>query len=80
MSRLVTAKVRSGVVVADDFARLPEGLSVQVVVPDDEPAQISDADEDELLDRMAEAERGDTLITADEVMRDLAARRAARAR
>ena len=74
MSRLVTAKVRGGVLVADDFACLPEGLSVAVVVPDDEPATITSEDEAELVDRLAEADRGDTFVSSDEVLRDFAAR------
>ncbi len=76
MSRLVTAKVRGGVLVADDFARLPDGMSVDVVVPDDEPTALSPEDEAELLDRIAEADRGDTLVPAEDVVRDLRARRA----
>lgn len=76
MSRLICAKVLGGVIVADDFARLPDGLSVDVVLPDDEPTDLSPDDEAELVDRIAEADRGDTFVPSDEVMRDLRARRA----
>ncbi len=77
MSRLVSAKVHGGVIVADDFARLADGTIVDVVVPDDEPAVLSVEDEDELVDRIAEADGGDAFVTADEVLRDLADRRRA---
>lgn len=74
MSRVITAKVRGGVLVADDFARLPDGMSIEVVVPDDEPATLTPEDEEELADRVAEADRGDTLISAEDVLRELRAR------
>lgn len=76
MSRLISAKVRGGVIVAQDLAGLPEGLTVDVVVPDDEPVVLATADEDELIDRLTEADRGDAFVPAEEVLRDLRARRA----
>ncbi|MBP9171926.1 MAG: hypothetical protein KBG48_31325 [Kofleriaceae bacterium] len=77
MSRLVTAKVQGGVVVGADLTRLPDGTNVQVVVPDDEV--ITPEVEQELLARDAEADRGD-LVSADEVLRGLRARRLSAAR
>ena len=77
MSRLVTAKVHGGVLVGEDFARLPDGTTVEVVVPDDEPVSLSAEVKAELVDRLAEADRGDAFVSAAEVLRKLAARRAA---
>ena len=79
MSRVIAATIRGGVAVSDDFATLPEGTDVTVVAPDEPGADIELTAEqvDDLAAANAEADRGE-LVTAEDVLRRLDARRAVR--
>lgn len=70
---IVTGKVVNGRIEVEDV-ELPEGLEVAVYYTGDEPEVQLTADEMAELDAaIAEADRGEELIPAEEVMRELRA-------
>jgi hypothetical protein len=69
---IFSAPVRGGVIVLEDGVTLPEGTTVTVIAADTEaPFELTAAEEAELAESVAEAERGD-VITAAELFRRLA--------
>ena len=70
--RVFTALVRGGAIVPDDDVELPEGTRVTVVTggPGRE-VELSASEEEELLESIREAERGD-VVTAEDLHRRLA--------
>jgi hypothetical protein len=64
--QIFSARVRGGTIVPEEGVTLPEGAHVTVIA--DEDAQAFDAspeEECELLEAIAEAERGETVRAAD---------------
>ncbi len=60
--RVFSAKIHDGAIVADGDLDLPEGSSVTVVVDADERSfSLAPEDEDELVGRMEEADRGEVI-------------------
>ena len=70
--QVFTALVRGGAIVPDDDVELPEGTRVTVVTggPEGE-VELSASEEEELLESIREAERGD-VVTAEDLLRRLA--------
>ena len=70
--RVFSAQVHGGNIVADGDLDLPDGAEMTVVVDADERSfSLTAADEAELSNRLAEADRGD-VIPAAEMLRRLA--------
>ena len=69
--QVFSAEVRDGVIVLEDGVTLPEGTTVTVMAGGAErPFELTAAEEVELSEAIAEAERGD-VITAAELLRRL---------
>ena len=69
--RVFTARVQGGTIVLDEGIELTEGTRVTVIAGEtDAPFELSAADEAELAESIAEADRGD-VISADELLRRL---------
>ena len=69
--QVFTALVRGGAIVPDEGIELTEGTRVTVIAGEtDAPFDLSAADEAELAEAIAEADRGD-VISADELLRRL---------
>jgi predicted transcriptional regulator len=70
--QVFTARVQGGTIVLDEGIELTEGTRVTVIAGDtDAPFELSAADEAELAESMAEADRGE-VISAEELLRRLA--------
>jgi predicted transcriptional regulator len=70
--QVFTARVKDGVIVSDEGVTLPEGTTVTVIAGDLEaPVELTAAQEAELAESIAEAERGE-VISAAELLRRLA--------
>jgi hypothetical protein len=69
--QVFTALVRDGAIVPEDDLNLPEGTRVTVVAggPEEE-VELSASEEEELLESIREAERGD-VVTAEDLLRRL---------
>ncbi len=67
--RVFSARVKVGVSVPEDGVSLPEGSLVTVIADAAEGFDLSSADEDELLESIAEAERGETISASDLLQR-----------
>ncbi len=66
-----TARVQGGAIVLDEGIELAEGTRVTVIAGETHaPFELSAADEAELAESIAEADRGD-VISADELLRRL---------
>jgi predicted DNA-binding antitoxin AbrB/MazE fold protein len=70
--QVFTARVRDGAIVPEDDVKLPEGTRVTVVAggPEQE-VELSASEEEELLESIREAERGE-VVTAEDLLRRLA--------
>jgi hypothetical protein len=69
--QVFTARVQGGTIVLDEGIALTEGTRVTVIAGEtDAPFELSAADEAELAESIAEADRGD-VISADELLRRL---------
>lgn len=69
--QVFTARVQGGAIVVDDGIELREGSRVTVIAGDtDTPFELSAAEEAELAESIAEADRGE-VISADELLRRL---------
>jgi hypothetical protein len=69
--QVFTARVQGGEIVPDDGVQLPEGTRVTVIAGQaDAPFELTAAQEAELADSIAEADRGD-VISAAELLRRL---------
>lgn len=69
--QIFSAQVRDGVIVLEDGVTLPEGTTVTVIAGDTAaPFELTAAEEAELAESVAEAERAD-VITAAELLRRL---------
>jgi predicted transcriptional regulator len=69
--QMFTARVKDGVIVPDEGMTLPEGTRVIIIAGDLEaPVELTAAQEAELAESIAEAERGE-LIPAAELLRRL---------
>jgi hypothetical protein len=69
--QVFTAWVKGGAIVPDEGVTLPEGSRVTVIADQHEaPFKLTAADEAELAESIAEADRGE-VISADEVLRRL---------
>jgi hypothetical protein len=69
--RVFSARVRNGTIVPDEGIELPEGSRVTVIADEvSPPVELSPADEAELAEAIAEADRGD-VISAAELLRRL---------
>lgn len=70
--QVFTALVRGGAIVPDDDVELPEGTRVTVVTGGPErEVEPSTSEDEELLESIREAERGD-VVTAEDLLRRLA--------
>lgn len=70
--QVFTARVQGGAIVPDEGIELTEGTRVTVISGEtDAPFDLSAADEAELAESIAEADRGD-VISTDELLRRLA--------
>lgn len=79
MSRLMAATIRGGVAVSEDFADLPDGTRVSVVLDaDDDGVEISPELEAALIAAAEESDRGVPGFTWEQVCQHLDERRAAR--
>lgn len=76
MTRVFTARVHNGMVAGAELAGLPDGATVTVVISDEEPAELTEDDETELVSRIEEADRGEAFVSAHDVLRGVDARRA----
>jgi predicted DNA-binding antitoxin AbrB/MazE fold protein len=63
--QVFSALVRAGTIVPDQGVELPEGSRVTVIAESNEPVELSAADEDEILESIAEADRDDVVSAAD---------------
>ncbi len=64
--QVFTARMRDGVLLLEDGVTLPEGATVTVIAAGNaEPFQTTPDEERELLDTIAEVERGETIRAAD---------------
>ena len=64
--QVFSARVRDGAIVPEDGVTLPEGTVVTVITDSDAaPFETSSDEERELLEAVAEAERGETVRAAD---------------
>jgi hypothetical protein len=69
--RVFSARVQDGAIVPDEGVELVEGARVTVIATGPEgPLVLSAADEAELAESIAEADRGD-VVTAEELLRRL---------
>jgi hypothetical protein len=69
--QVFTARVQGGTIVLDEGIELTDGTRVTVIAGEtDAPFELSAADEAELAESIAEANRGD-VISADELLRRL---------
>ena len=69
--QVFTARVQGGAIVPDEGIELTEGTRVTVISGEtDAPFDLSAADEAELAESIAEADRGD-VISTDELLRRL---------
>ncbi len=69
--QVFTARVKRGAIVPDDGVELPEGSRVTVIAEDAEaPFELTAAQEAELAESIAEADRGE-VISAAELLRRL---------
>ena len=60
--QVFSARVRGGTIVPEDGVTLPEGATVTVVADDDrQPFDATPKEESELLEAIAEVERGETV-------------------
>jgi hypothetical protein len=72
--QVFSARVKDGVIVMEDGVTLPEGATVTVIADgENEPFELSAADEAELAESIAGVERGD-VISAAELFRRLSRR------
>lgn len=70
--QVFSARVQNGAIVPDEGIELPEGSRVTVIAnATATPLELSTEDEAEILEAIAEVERGD-VISADELFRRLA--------
>ncbi len=70
--QVFTALVKGGTIVPDEGVRLPEGSRVTVIADDRQDAlELTEAQEAELAESIAEADRGE-VITAAELLRRIA--------
>ena len=70
--QVFTARVRGGAIVPEDGVTLPEGTTVTVIADDRQGAlELTEAQEAELAESIAEADRGE-VITAAELLRRIA--------
>lgn len=68
--RVFSARVKQGAIVPEEAVPLTEGSRVTVIAePSTETVEVSAADEDELLESIAEADRGETISAADLLQR-----------
>lgn len=68
--RVFSARVKAGAIVPEGAVTLPEGSRVTVIAEaSSETFDLSPADEDELLESIAEADRGETISAADLLQR-----------
>ena len=68
--RVFSALVKAGTIVPEDAVALPEGSRVTVIA--DDPAlsfHVGPAEEEELLESIAEADRGETVSAAEPLQR-----------
>jgi hypothetical protein len=64
--QVFSARVRGGAIVPEEGVTLPEGAQVTVIADDDTHAfDVSPEEESELLEAIAEAERGETVRAAE---------------
>ncbi len=64
--QVFSARVRGGAIVPEEGVTLPEGAQVTVIADDEAQAfDVSAEEEGELLEAIAEAERGETVRAAD---------------
>lgn len=64
--QVFSARVRGGNIVPEEGVSLPEGTKVTVIADDDQKTFSTTADEErELLDAIAEVERGETVRAED---------------
>ena len=64
--QVFSARVRGGAIVPEEGVTLPEGAKVTVIADDEAQAfDVSPQEERELLEAIAEAERGETVRAAD---------------
>ena len=69
--QVFSARVRGGTIVPEDGVTLPEGAKVTVIADDDTETFETNADEEsELLEAIAEVERGET-VRADDLLERL---------
>jgi hypothetical protein len=69
--QVFSARVRGGAIVLEEGITLPEGATVTVIADGDtEPFETTPEEERELLESIAEADRGD-VISAAELLRRL---------
>jgi hypothetical protein len=69
--QVFTARVRSGAIVLDEGVELPDGCRVTVIAEEREgPVELTAAQEAELAESIAEAERGE-VVSAAELFRRL---------
>jgi hypothetical protein len=72
---MFSATVHAGAIADKQLASLPDGYRVMVVIAEDDPGELDPHTEDELVARIAEADRGDSFVDASEVLRRLDSRR-----
>jgi hypothetical protein len=64
--QVFSARVRGGTIVPEDGVTLPEGATVTVIADDDrQPFEVTAEGESELLEAIAEVERGETVRAED---------------
>jgi hypothetical protein len=64
--QVFSARVRGGAIVLEEGITLPEGATVTVIADGDtEPFETTPEEERELLESIAEADRGDTVSAAE---------------
>jgi hypothetical protein len=64
--QVFSARVRGGAIVPEDGITLPEGATVTVIADGDtQPFETTPEEERELLEAIAEAERGETVSAAE---------------
>ena len=64
--RVFSARVKAGAIVTDEPVRLPDGSRVTVIADVGPGAfELRPADEDELLESIAEADRGEVISAAE---------------
>jgi hypothetical protein len=64
--QVFSARVRDGAIVPDEGITLPEGSTVTVIAADDDVSvEVTAEEESELLEAIAECERGETVSAAE---------------